>query len=341
VKWIGIFCHLLVKETKMKSRTDNLATEFLLGKLSEAESIKLEKGYFGSSKVFEEIIFAETELIDAYVTGKLSSEDRKRFENRLLLNPRQRQKVEFARTLNKYAAALPFSIEVSNDDPVEFSWTAFISHFLTHKSELVFTSTVAVLIFFAGIWMIFKQPNPRLERTDELTIIQTPEPVQNQNPSRIENNGDPKEKPIAETTPRPAPKPAESKLPPAGKPEPKKIVTPTIFSLILSPGLTRDAGTGQRFNLPAGTDLVRTQLKFEPGSFSVYHATLETVEGHQVWSSRTLKVRKAAQSLTISIPAKLLKTADYILTLKGINPEGFYENVESYSFTILKARSND
>ena len=110
--------------------------------------------------------------------------------------------------------------------------------------------------------------------------------------------------------------------------------TPVIYSLILSPGLTRDAGTRQRLTLPAKTDFVRMQLKFEQGGFSAYRAVLETVEGRQVWRSNRLKASKDGKSVTLTIPSKLLKKSDYILLLKGITKDGVSENVEDYTFTI-------
>ena len=75
------------------------------------------------------------------------------------------------------------------------------------------------------------------------------------------------------------------------------------------------------------------QLKFEHGDFAAYHAALETVEGRQVWSTK-LNAPRNAGAVEISIPSKLLKKDDYVLTLKGVKKEETDERVEDYAFTI-------
>ncbi len=57
----------------MKTEQNNLAAQFLLGKLTEEENIKIEEEFFGKNDHFENILIAENDLIDAYVNGRSKS----------------------------------------------------------------------------------------------------------------------------------------------------------------------------------------------------------------------------------------------------------------------------
>jgi hypothetical protein len=83
-------------------------SDYLLGKLPDAEAEGLEERFFADDAVFEELLAAEGELIDRYVDGELSRPDRARFEARLSRSPEWRRRVDSARALRRAArGALP------------------------------------------------------------------------------------------------------------------------------------------------------------------------------------------------------------------------------------------
>jgi len=49
---------------------------YLLGELSEEEQAALERSYFTDSNVFNQVLQVESELVDAYARGQLSTEMR-------------------------------------------------------------------------------------------------------------------------------------------------------------------------------------------------------------------------------------------------------------------------
>jgi hypothetical protein len=307
--------------------------------LTEAETIKIEEEYFGKNNHFENILIAENDLIDAYIKDGLSPEDKSRFENRLLLNPRQRQRVQFAKTLVKYASGLP-AAEDLNSAPAKSNWlSAFLQIFSLKQMPSLSFAVAAFIVFVGGLWLMSDKFNSQPSQTNEVAVSRTPQSLQD-NESLQENesiNETSESNEVAETKPRitpPAPKSIQPKPQPTRKEAAPKKQTPIFFSFVLSPGLTRAAGASQRFTIPPKTDFVKMQLKFEQGDFSSYQAALETVEGHQVWNSKRLKARKNDKVVIVLIPSKLLKKSDYILALKGVTKEGVYESVESYTFTI-------
>lgn len=317
----------------MKADPDNLAARFLLGKLGEEEIAEIEKDYFASQKLFEEILAAENDLIDAYATGMLSAEDKRLFENRLLLSAGQRQRVEFAKTLVEYASSQSLFEEEIKSPANKTSWISVVARLFFSKPLLSFSFAAATLMFFAAVWFVFNKSNPKGGKSVEVAENRIPQPTIPPDFTVQESNEDIEPKPAVKTPP---PKTVQTQSPPPNQEKPQKKAPPVIYSLILSPGLTRDAGTSPRFTIPAGTDFVRMRLKFEENDFPVYHAVLETVEGQQIWSGKKLNTRKGAKSLEILIPAKLLKRADYILSLKGVTKDGIKERVEDYAFAVTR-----
>jgi hypothetical protein len=77
---------------------------YLLGHLSLEEEERLEVEYLAGEDAFGLVQEAEHDLIDDYVAGRLSADDRRRFEERVLPRPEMAGRVAFARSL---AAARP------------------------------------------------------------------------------------------------------------------------------------------------------------------------------------------------------------------------------------------
>jgi hypothetical protein len=77
---------------------------YLLGLLPAGEAEQMESLYFQDGPVFDALVLAEDELIDAYVGGRLAPDDRSGFEAAFLASPDRRERVEFARALQRAAS---------------------------------------------------------------------------------------------------------------------------------------------------------------------------------------------------------------------------------------------
>ena len=51
---------------------EQIATRYLLGELAEPEQTALEEKYFADPQLFDQLVKAETELVDDYARGRLS-----------------------------------------------------------------------------------------------------------------------------------------------------------------------------------------------------------------------------------------------------------------------------
>jgi anti-sigma factor RsiW len=78
---------------------------YLLGELDEEPSAALERDYFAREDLFDRVWAAENDIVDEYLSGRLSAHQRDRFERHYLASPGHRDRVAAARALRSLAAA--------------------------------------------------------------------------------------------------------------------------------------------------------------------------------------------------------------------------------------------
>jgi tetratricopeptide (TPR) repeat protein len=76
---------------------------YLLGRLDDHGEEQVERRLLSDDEWFEEFELIESELLDQYVYGRLSDEERVLFEEHLLQTPKQREKLAFAMALKEEA----------------------------------------------------------------------------------------------------------------------------------------------------------------------------------------------------------------------------------------------
>lgn len=77
--------------------------KYLLGNIqAEDERRKIEKRLMLDDDYFEELLMQEEELIQDYVDGQLSTDERQSFEKHFLISEERRHKIQFARALRRY-----------------------------------------------------------------------------------------------------------------------------------------------------------------------------------------------------------------------------------------------
>jgi hypothetical protein len=93
--------------------------KYLLGSLEETRKTQLEERLLNDAQLFEEVLIAEDELVDHYVAGRLSVDDKVRFESHFLVTPDRIRKIQFGHTFQKYlelndSAAAPLAAKPVN-----------------------------------------------------------------------------------------------------------------------------------------------------------------------------------------------------------------------------------
>ena len=75
---------------------------WLLGLLSEQESRSLEERLITDSGLYEEVFIVEEELIDDYIAGRLSTDERTAFESYFMNSPERQEQFRIANALRVY-----------------------------------------------------------------------------------------------------------------------------------------------------------------------------------------------------------------------------------------------
>ena len=107
---------------------------------------------------------------------------------------------------------------------------------------------------------------------------------------------------------------------------------PVVTTLVLMPGLTRDAAEPQTLVLPRGVDQVRVSALVEvEGDLRDLRASLRDIEGREVWSAENLPLA-ADRTVSMTIPASRFANGEHVLVLSAGD-----EVIGDYLFVVTAA----
>ena len=292
---------------------------YLLGDVSEEERASFEVRFFSDEESADQAFVAEEEFIEEYLRNELSPENRKRFEAAYLTQPRRRERVLAMKAVMAAATAEGESLAES---PTPSFWASIAAFF---SFENVFAryalAAVVLLVLVFGGWFLFR----RLGRETEPQLARQGEP-----PIQVES-------PPPSSSPLPSPGVSPARQP-SPSPSAVKEAGPTFTTIVLSPSLVRDPAAANKLTIAPSVRQVRLQLGLERNDYQSYLVRVTTVDGKTVWESKraTVQPGSAGNSISVSIPANLLPTNDYLVELTGVDKAGRRESVASYFFTVSK-----
>jgi len=322
-----------------------MQTRYLLGKLSDAESASLEERSFVDDEVFNEIEIAEDELIDAYVFGRLSAEDRERFENKLLKSERIAERVQFARLLSESKAS-----QVMDHEPAKRSWLpGFFDISSGPNPALTSAAAAALFLVLLGlpvfVWMRMRfESRLNLERTAieqaaneqrraelEQQKLQADEELARRDEKTNEldaalKNSKAEEARLQQQLQNTKELLARANVPPN-----------PVASTYLYPGTSRAAGqSGILRVLPTNT-VIELKVVLDPQEhYDKYLATIVSADDNVLHRDlRTTRSRRS-QIITFTVPAKDLPAGDYTVRITGRTSSETYELVRNYSVQVVK-----
>jgi hypothetical protein len=287
-----------------KTNEDEAMIRYLLGEGTEEEQLRLEEQFFQNDESYQQLVALEDELRYDYAQGGLTKRQRASFEKRFLVNEEDRRKVALAKEV--MARALKERAETMI--PARQERTSFWQ-FFTSPLRLSFAASAALLVVFGGLLTLHT-----VQLNHQLDQLQAQRTTDQQN-TRQQVASLEKQRADLE-------KQLNSK--------PIQAPTPTLFSFVLMPGLTRDADVTKPLLIPAGDAAVQLQLDVKKkGAYKNYLASVQTLDGEQVWSQNL-------QTAQLTIPAKVLRPGDYVIELKGIVTGGEQENAGEFYFTVVR-----
>ena len=110
-----------------------------------------------------------------------------------------------------------------------------------------------------------------------------------------------------------------------------------VFSIVLT-GLERGSNSGATIVLPRDSATAELWLVLPRDDYPTYTVTLQSVDGHTLWSapfvtSRALDGRKA---IVVRIPSSSLEPGTFILAVTGDKRGAPAEPVEDFSFSVRR-----
>ncbi len=317
---------------EQKRFDDQVLVRYLLGSLPEEEAERLDVLSIADDAFVWHLSAVENDLVDAYVRGELSGPDLAQFRQSYLSSPNRLQKVDFAEALRSFDAksaraaaqaaptkAVPSSTPKDESSKDSSPWPWFSVPRLA--LQWGFVGGALALLFAAG-YLLLMNARLRKQTTEaqgsQATFEQREQELQRQlNAQRIAN---------AEMA---------KQLDGLRESRPNLDQLKTLSALLLPP--TRGGGIAT-VSVPRGTDLVILLLALESDDFPFYRVGLKDSATNQtVWHSSNLKAAASSATITVSIslPANLLKQQIYELELSGVPSSGRGEFISGYPISVV------
>ena len=308
----------------MRKTTDKiLMRRYFLGDLPSEESARIEDRFLVDADVFEEMLATENDLIDAYVLGELAEDERKKFEAEYLRSPRRREKVEFARTLSRVSTLARQPVHVQEISLRKQIWQAFSAQRAIHQWAL---ATAVVAIAMSAAWLIMQNQGLRAglrQAQARQAELRREEDAQRQQIAGLEGN------PREQVQDKRQGSEVARLEPPSG---------PDV-TLSLTPGTARDTGQPQKtLVLPPATSGVRLQLMVDSDEYKTYEAVLLTSEGKELARGKALLGSPVGGQAAVvwRLPAHSIPAGEYIVQLTGQLATGSQEDLQPYTFRVLR-----
>jgi len=336
----------------MKTHSDNelLVINYLLGALPEAELERFEGRFLKDEALFEEVQEIEDELIDDYVSGALSVEQRRLFDKYFLRSPQRQQKLKFARSLTEHAVSWKENFESAKtgdamvSKPIDnagkvFPFRSWAQPVPAWRQWVAIAAMVLMAVGAATLWLRNRELRRELiaenakatelgqeikvqsERSVETSAQLSAEQQQTQ---KLEDQLEELQKSIAATTAR------------------KLIVTTMLGVDYLVHGRGGSEKKVKTVELPPSTGVLRLGLEFEKSRFDTFKIILRRAESGTAWTRGGLKARilDNKQSLSLAVPAANLPAGNYELIVSGVPIDGPAELVGYYFLKVIRSTSD-
>jgi hypothetical protein len=295
-----------------------VARRFLLGQLPPEEQGRIEELAFEDVDTFAFLETVEDDLIDEFIQGDLSAEEKLRFENHFLSLPGRRNNLQVSRALQRHLDTIKIR------DRKGFSIRAWFD-LKPWWFRLALTATAAVLLVIIAIWIYV--------RAREVTH---PAPLQ-AGPAK------PTAKPSPEFKVSPLVEPTTSPVHAENKPKnlaPERQKKSATYALLSPSAAVRGEGGVQHLRVPPGASSMTVELALiTERNFRKYEAVLENEAGTVLkrWSNLKAEQLTSGRALKIMVPAALLKHEEfYRMIVSGVTAKGETEVVAQYPFEVSK-----
>jgi hypothetical protein len=308
--------------------------QYVLGGLEEEARDGLEQQLVTEPDVFEALGVVEDELIEEYLDGTSTDQDRAAFEQHFLTSPERQARLRLAKSLRRYAsqglAAGPARLPVSGVGSVARWQPAWLA-----------LAAALVLSLAGNVWLASRRGAPQVS-----TVSAPAAPVY---PTAVSATGSPALPRPAITVASPPQTPTELSAELQRERDERSKAEARIASLeeaarrsrssvsfVLAAGALRGAGSVQRIAVPSDAMLVRLRLELPGNDYPTYRAVLSNDAGEELWAASKLKaeVESGKAFVVLTLAPDRLPRGDFQVKLTGLTSAGDAEAIGSYSFRV-------
>lgn len=308
--WLGTRDSAIGTSMTTESYSVHTIRDYLLGRLPEQESERLDELSIVDDECAERIRAVEHDLVDAFARGELHGVVLEQFRSRYLTTPRGREAARFAEALQSLdeKAGWASSPEAGREPAMRVRATRRWSGRVALAAAVVALST-------ASAWLVLDN---RMLRARVTSAESARDALQRDRQLREAEASQP-----AHATPSSAVREPSS---------------PAVAMFVLAPQL-RSARQAPAVALPGGTGDLAVRLDLEPVDYPAYDASLVAASADRVvWRTDRLAARTvgARKVIDLRLPAAVLSPQEYLIRISGVPARGASEIVGEYRFTVVK-----
>lgn len=328
----------------MRDAEGEIIKRYILRELADPERQQFEERLMSDDDFFNLFLLSEDELIEEYVQGGMSVEEREKFEQTFLISPEGRRRLNFNVALDRYVSESSEAERASTSavEPHPTSLKAFIAAFwIAHKPLAASAVAILVLLLSLSSWLAVR--SWRLESQIERLRAEQPgteefqqrlrdaeaqvERLQKENRDTQEENERLKQQ-IARSNNEPKSAGDDGSI--RGR----------IAQIMLLPGLNRSGSDEGKLRITSRTMTVELTLRVESaaGDYKSYSAELKERISRNTIENKTLRPKKRGLETQVIVQARadVFSQGDYVVTLFGITDTGLREKIDDYYFTVLR-----
>jgi hypothetical protein len=326
----------------LAQETDNrVLVKYLFGELAEPEQSRIEELCFTDESFYEQLASVEDSLIDRYVQNALPEPERSAFEEKYLVIPGRRKRVEESEKLINLIISYP------SDSPKASWWKYLLGFFEGRNLFLQFSLTAALMALIVGcVWLMRDRARLAEEAEQTQALLRQKElELQRQDEAhrkaveqlRAESGGAQSQNGQDEQLLEGSPKGAQPSREPRQNNRPRTPAGPSVAAYVFPLVTVRGAQSQKPLIIRAGQESARLVVYIKNNSYKKFHVSVQRVSGEKVWDGTVSKGQSTStgERISFELPASVFKKKDYIMVVDALKPDGSIENLDTRSFSVI------
>jgi hypothetical protein len=317
----------------MSSEDQKTIRQYLLQELEEEEQKRVEEKMMTDDAFFEEITFAEDELVEEYTRGALGGVERKKFEHAFLTTPEGRLDVTFNKAFGAHILKAQAAVADVAPKPRPVPRPK-VSFWRSQPAGAAFALAVIIILAALSAWLVVAER----QRRSEIDRLQAEVQRVEKELADHRNQASQLQQDIREARERNSD--LERQL--ASLKDARDHINQSeslikgILSVVLSPGRIRGSGT-EPLRIPPDKHTVEFRLRVPSPDYVRYSADIVR-QGAESLGHSALKVRRVGSETQaiLRLPAAKVTPGAYEIKLLGTTAQGKTETINSYYFNVVK-----